>query len=157
MGLFLIVAVDLLLGGLLVGAIGALRERRARRREWIALAGLMLLGGVLGDGFASLDYKISPTLRVVSFPMPAAIFHLENGSWVDYITSDPFLIAIFNIFFFVLLATTPVAYRCWQNRPHRFKEHQCSNCGYNLTGNTSGRCPECGTRIDSNAHSQATR
>jgi hypothetical protein len=21
----------------------------------------------------------------------------------------------------------------------------CSNCGYDLTGNTSGRCPECGT------------
>jgi len=23
----------------------------------------------------------------------------------------------------------------------------CSDCGYNLTGNTSGRCPECGSRI----------
>jgi hypothetical protein len=23
----------------------------------------------------------------------------------------------------------------------------CSNCGYNLTGNTSGTCPECGTPV----------
>ena len=23
----------------------------------------------------------------------------------------------------------------------------CGHCGYNLTGNTSGRCPECGTEI----------
>ena len=25
---------------------------------------------------------------------------------------------------------------------------RCLGCGYNLTGNTSGVCPECGTRID---------
>ena len=24
----------------------------------------------------------------------------------------------------------------------------CRRCGYNLTGNTSGRCPECGTKTD---------
>ena len=25
----------------------------------------------------------------------------------------------------------------------------CEECGYNLTGNVSGRCPECGTEISS--------
>lgn len=25
---------------------------------------------------------------------------------------------------------------------------RCRRCGYNLTGNVSGVCPECGTRID---------
>lgn len=25
----------------------------------------------------------------------------------------------------------------------------CAGCGYNLTGNTSGTCPECGRRIGS--------
>jgi rubrerythrin len=25
----------------------------------------------------------------------------------------------------------------------------CTNCGYNLTGNTSGKCPECGSRVQS--------
>jgi len=26
---------------------------------------------------------------------------------------------------------------------------ECSKCGYNLTGNVSGRCPECGTPVQS--------
>jgi len=25
---------------------------------------------------------------------------------------------------------------------------QCTRCGYNLTGNVSGICPECGLRIE---------
>ena len=25
---------------------------------------------------------------------------------------------------------------------------RCNSCGYNLTGNMSGMCPECGTRVD---------
>lgn len=28
-----------------------------------------------------------------------------------------------------------------------FKEGCCSKCGYNLTGNVSGRCPECGAEV----------
>ncbi len=28
---------------------------------------------------------------------------------------------------------------------HRRRRGLCISCGYNLTGNTSGRCPECGT------------
>jgi hypothetical protein len=34
----------------------------------------------------------------------------------------------------------------------RGKSHapgQCQRCGYDLTGNVSGRCPECGDRIES--------
>lgn len=31
---------------------------------------------------------------------------------------------------------------------HRFtKDRSCDSCGYNLTGNASGVCPECGTKI----------
>jgi hypothetical protein len=26
-------------------------------------------------------------------------------------------------------------------------EHRCEKCGYDLTGNVSGRCPECGTPV----------
>lgn len=31
------------------------------------------------------------------------------------------------------------------HRDRRFQPGACQKCGYNLTGNTSGRCPECGT------------
>jgi hypothetical protein len=33
-------------------------------------------------------------------------------------------------------------------------EHGCNDCGYNLLGNTSGRCPECGASVD-NKHQMA--
>ena len=32
-------------------------------------------------------------------------------------------------------------------RAHRLEAGLCSNCGYNLAGNTSGVCPECGARV----------
>jgi len=31
--------------------------------------------------------------------------------------------------------------------PRPFPEGHCKNCDYNLTGNESGVCPECGTEI----------
>ncbi len=33
-------------------------------------------------------------------------------------------------------------------RRRRHRRNQCVNCGYDRTGNTSGVCPECGTRFD---------
>lgn len=30
---------------------------------------------------------------------------------------------------------------------HAMNPHLCRSCGYNLTGNVSGRCPECGSEI----------
>jgi hypothetical protein len=39
------------------------------------------------------------------------------------------------------------AFLWWRDR-RRFPPGHCQNCGYNLTGNVSGRCPECGTPIE---------
>jgi len=33
----------------------------------------------------------------------------------------------------------------WRRSRHR--PGHCRNCSYNLTGNVSGLCPECGTRV----------
>jgi len=35
----------------------------------------------------------------------------------------------------------------WVIRDRRQKPGHCANCGYNLTGNVSGTCPECGTPV----------
>ncbi len=32
-------------------------------------------------------------------------------------------------------------------RWHRYRNDRCTQCGYNLTGNVSGDCPECGTKL----------
>jgi len=51
-------------------------------------------------------------------------------------------------FWFLLVAFAPYPtlafirgpFRCWRRR----RKGCCIRCGYNLTGNVSGRCPECG-------------
>lgn len=46
------------------------------------------------------------------------------------------------------LPLTITALLIWRwYRRHRPRPGTCRNCGYDLTGNVSGRCPECGTWI----------
>ncbi len=45
-----------------------------------------------------------------------------------------------------LLFAVPTACLWWLDRP-RIPPGHCHICGYNLTGNVSGVCPECGTKI----------
>jgi len=42
-------------------------------------------------------------------------------------------------------------------RRHRPKVGHCAECGYDLTGNISGRCPECGTPTSSPATGRPRR
>ena len=55
----------------------------------------------------------------------------------------PFL-AIYGFF-----ASVVVGIPFWMFRPEKVFPHGtvCLKCGYNLTGNVSGRCPECGRPI----------
>jgi hypothetical protein len=39
----------------------------------------------------------------------------------------------------------PAAFLWYRDR--RIPPGRCQRCGYNLTGNVSGRCPECGTAV----------
>ncbi len=42
-------------------------------------------------------------------------------------------------------------------RRRRARAQRCTDCGYNLTGNTSGRCPECGLIIHARSEIDAVR
>jgi len=44
-----------------------------------------------------------------------------------------------------LMCTAPTALLFYRDR-RRIPPGHCPTCGYNLTGNTSGKCPECGER-----------
>ena len=44
-----------------------------------------------------------------------------------------------------MLIAIPTVFLWWRDKPH--KPGYCQNCGYNLTGNVSGRCPECGEHV----------
>ena len=41
-----------------------------------------------------------------------------------------------------------LAHRDYARRLRRADLRPCRKCGYDLTGNTSGTCPECGTKIE---------
>lgn len=53
----------------------------------------------------------------------------------------PFLVVYF------LLAPPLMGARIVKRRALRLYPHPCVTCGYNLRGNASGRCPECGTKV----------
>ncbi|MBU0617500.1 MAG: hypothetical protein KKI02_07270 [Planctomycetes bacterium] len=44
----------------------------------------------------------------------------------------------------LVVAAVPTGVLFWRDR-RRTPPGHCQNCGYDLTGNVSGRCPECGT------------
>jgi hypothetical protein len=75
---------------------------------------------------------------------PTARIMLERGGDVEVVLWSPLQFQ-FNIPLWPIALTTAVlpAYRWLPSRkPQR---GHCPTCSYNLTGNTSGVCPECGT------------
>jgi hypothetical protein len=46
----------------------------------------------------------------------------------------------------LILLAIPTVLLWWADR-RRIAPGHCRNCGYDMTGNVSGRCPECGTAV----------
>jgi hypothetical protein len=62
---------------------------------WWSAFSVLVLGGVAAGLLVSLgERQDSPTRRVVGWPFPAAIFKLEHGNWVDYVTPAPIAIGV---------------------------------------------------------------
>jgi hypothetical protein len=93
--------------------IRMLRRRRAGFRWWVALAIASLFGAILGIWCGlEFEYRPSQTVRVLGFPMPIAVFHLEGGGadeqWIDFVSPFPVVNAIGNAFFILFLSAIPV-------------------------------------------------
>jgi heme A synthase len=111
MGILFVIALLVLSFWMLVGTFKRLRGRQASRAWWAAFGCLVIIGLVLGYWFSfHFEYHITPSMRVVSFPMPLSFFHFENGHWVDFPTPEfvmyPGLAA--NVIASTALAVLPV-------------------------------------------------
>lgn len=97
--------------------------------------------GVL-DRSASPDryYYFTPGFRV-AFRQEWSFFDPpEYGNWTFELSGSPATI-LFPLWLLPFLFGWPTALLWWLDRR---PTTGCATCGYDLTGNTSGRCPECG-------------
>lgn len=99
-----------------LGAVGFYTQR-AFQRDHAGSAWRVLFWGLLLAGMATgvwagffLEYQLSRTLKVIGFPIPLVVFHLESGNWVDYVTDGPVMIlkAASNLMFSALCLVLPV-------------------------------------------------
>lgn len=91
--------------------------RRAWLAVWIAVAFAICVASIASHG--SYRRAIAKNGSLATY----VLFSLNFGSYVSW----------------PVLAALGVAWR-----PRRPRSGHCAGCGYDLTGNESGRCPECG-------------
>ena len=95
-------------------------------------------------------------LRVLAFglfgfalvPLIAAfLLHAQSGlvpplmPVLEFVVANPLLRWLGLLFVAATMVVYFVSFRRWRADP----TPRCTECGYNLTGNVSGRCPECGS------------
>jgi len=70
---------------------------------------------------------------------------IRSFAGFGYLNGPNFLLLIVPIWVVALAAGVAYLFALiWRRHP---VQGHCTHCGYNLAGNTSGICPECGTRI----------
>jgi hypothetical protein len=98
------------------------------KQDWRFLAGF----GVMGACILAADAVV---LR-----------HVRHGIMIDGLVTG-----------FAAYIGASIGEKFWQRVARRFVQRQltlmgrCAACGYNLTGNASGVCPECGTAVPAEA------
>lgn len=65
------------------------------------------------------------------------------GPWVHYWVRAPSFLVVISLLAYPLFAFVTGPYRRFRRR----RNGQCIHCGYDLAGNVSGVCPECGVKV----------
>ena len=85
-----------------------------------------------GWGVHKLQRPVGPAFSSASIRWPRIIW--ESNLWLVAIP------------FWLILVCIGIPTACfWRLDRRRHGPDSCQQCGYDLTGNVSGRCPECGT------------
>ena len=102
------------LGWAAFAAYMSLQKRGATRSWFVAFFSLLIAGAGIGVYFGFFfSYLAAPTVRIYSFPVPAAFHVLEsygNGTqqWVDFVTPSPILFAGSNVLIFAFAMVLPL-------------------------------------------------
>ena len=100
---------------------------------------------------SSLPFFSITVIVPTRLPMSSKGFDPSGGVpyILDYFTLNGQL--VISICFWFPITVFSIAPLVWLTRKlrrrRRRKRNLCVTCGYNLRGNTSGRCPECGTPV----------
>ncbi|MBN2445765.1 MAG: hypothetical protein JXO22_03515 [Phycisphaerae bacterium] len=108
---------------------------------WLSNQSEPYLGSII-----SLSPSTQPT--TTGFGYVAGIYYRHHTwTWPQYDTW--WTLCMSSWYPIIIFAVLPTIWllRRWLARQRRLLYNACHNCGYNLTGNVTGRCPECGTDI----------
>lgn len=91
-------------------------------------------------------FIIAPPSKLLKWLSLGLALLTLTGSWIIVLTQQGDTPPCHLVLSFALAAIG--AYRQWFiHPPLKYPAGQCQTCGYNLTGNVSGICPECGNKI----------
>ncbi len=142
------------------------RFRRWHRMKWVGLAAcLALIAACIATGKISsknMNAEVWFHNSVIFFyqPVGPGVESEDWDTWKVGILNNPGMLPKYGRikvmagelmymslppqlpFFFIVIATSVL----WRLLP-RYPSGYCSKCGYDLTGNESGTCPECGATV----------
>jgi hypothetical protein len=84
--------------------------------------------------------------RLLGCIATTGVANTDSGGYVHLARFGTLVIPLWLMGVVFGAAGTWLPYRLWGDRRQRWlaRTGRCPQCGYNLTGNTSGVCPECG-------------
>jgi hypothetical protein len=111
MGSVVLILPILAFSGWLLATTGrrVLRETRGNG-QWLKLITVILVGIALGWLFAfRVQYKIAPTLRLHSFPVPSLFIYQQDSKWIDSPLRPPtdIIVQIVDFAFGIAVAFLP--------------------------------------------------
>lgn len=138
----------------------------ARKKNWTPQTAAHRLTVTAHRGLLTLELEEGyPTPHGGFHSPPGKVFSTDSTgtdirSWLGrfgYWRSFPQYAFQFTIYFplwwlaSLLAAFSLLCAWRWRRAMRKPPDEQCRKCGYNLTGNTSGVCPECGTPVPQKA------
>ncbi len=118
--------------------------------RWSFAASAWGWGGVSTCGILSAVELLFDEEQASCFVVPSSGCADEDWglTWPEFWSTDWGVSSSQVPFWFPFLLIAAPTGILWYRDRHHIQPGHCQKCGYNLTGNTSGKCPECGTACD---------